>query len=76
MRTRYSDAQSKDRSKLGINRLLNNGAYLSAFPLHDGGYKEDPSSGPPNDRRVGAADDWTGLYAVRDTIFIRDVNIT
>ena len=54
MRTRYADASSEDRSKVGINRLLNNGAYLAAFPLHDGSYHEDPTSGKPNDRRVSA----------------------
>ncbi|XP_043246594.1 anoctamin-5-like isoform X2 [Amphibalanus amphitrite] len=53
MRTRYSDAQSKDRSKVGINRLLNNGAYLAAFPLHDGGYRDEATCGEPlNDRRL------------------------
>ncbi|XP_037087144.1 anoctamin-5-like isoform X2 [Pollicipes pollicipes] len=53
MRTKYTDsAHVNDRSKVGINRLLNNGAFVAAFPLHDGSYKEDDGSGTPNDRRL------------------------
>ncbi|XP_069684912.1 anoctamin-5 isoform X2 [Periplaneta americana] len=47
MRAKYDDSE-----KVGIRRLLNNGAYLAAFPLHEGSYKVDAPNGANLDRRL------------------------
>lgn len=38
--------------QVGIRRLLNNGTYLAAFPLHEGSYNKDKRNGINFDRRV------------------------
>lgn len=38
--------------QVGIRRLLNNGTYLAAFPLHEGSYSTDTQNGINLDRRV------------------------
>lgn len=45
-------AKFDDSDKVGIRRLLNNGAYLAAFPLHEGRFDTSHSSGVNFDRRV------------------------
>uniref|UniRef100_A0A0K8SKC7 Anoctamin n=2 Tax=Lygus hesperus TaxID=30085 RepID=A0A0K8SKC7_LYGHE len=47
MRTKFDEDQ-----KVGIRRLLNNGTYLSAFPLHEGSYDRDAANGVRFDRRL------------------------
>ncbi|XP_049855202.1 anoctamin-4-like [Schistocerca gregaria] len=47
MRTKYDESE-----KCGIRRLLNNKTYLAAFPLHEGKYAHDASSGYIFDRRL------------------------
>ena len=51
MRTPY-DPENPD--KMGINRLLNNGVYKAAFPLHDGKYDEYGYQGRMSDRQVSS----------------------
>ncbi|KAK2168869.1 hypothetical protein NP493_1213g00020 [Ridgeia piscesae] len=34
LRTKYAD----DKEKMGIDRMIKNGAYTAAYPLHDGSY--------------------------------------
>jgi len=38
--------------QLGIRRLLNNGTYLAAFPLHEGSHNPDTKNGVSLDREV------------------------
>lgn len=38
--------------QVGIRKLLSIGAYISAFPLHEGKYDEDTDFGFTYDRRV------------------------
>ncbi|CAB0010579.1 unnamed protein product [Nesidiocoris tenuis] len=47
MRTKFDEDQ-----KVGIRRLINNGTYLSAFPLHEGEYSRDAANGLRFDRRL------------------------
>ncbi|XP_033610717.1 anoctamin-4 isoform X5 [Cryptotermes secundus] len=47
MRAKYDDSE-----KVGIRRLLNNGTYLAAFPLHEGSYRKDSRNGINLDRRL------------------------
>ncbi|PSN52662.1 hypothetical protein C0J52_06028 [Blattella germanica] len=47
MRAKYDDSE-----KVGIRRLLNNGTYLAAFPLHEGSYNIDSPTGVNLDRRL------------------------
>lgn len=47
LRTKYDDGE-----KSGIRRLLNDGTYLSVFPLHEGRYDKPHPSGRILDRRV------------------------
>ena len=50
MRTRYDE---DDPDKVGIVRLLSNGAYKAAYPLHDGQpSQEDYRNGTLSSRRV------------------------
>ncbi|XP_073997753.1 anoctamin-4-like isoform X3 [Rhodnius prolixus] len=47
LRTKYDEEK-----KMGIRRLLNNGTYLSVFPLHEGDYERDAANGLVFDRRL------------------------
>lgn len=47
LRAKYDDGE-----KCGIRRLLNDGTYQSAFPLHEGRYDKPHPSGTILDRRV------------------------
>ncbi|CAH1390645.1 unnamed protein product [Nezara viridula] len=47
LRTKYDEDK-----KMGIRRLLNNGTYLSVFPLHEGSYEHDAADGVVFDRRL------------------------
>jgi hypothetical protein len=49
MRTRYDD---EDIDKVGIVRLLSNGVYKAAYPLHDGRAVKDDSTNKMCARRV------------------------
>jgi anoctamin-4 len=48
LRTRFEETEKF----VGIRRLLNDGTYLACFPLHEGRYDKDHSSGAIFDRRV------------------------
>ncbi|XKL65383.1 hypothetical protein PGB90_008803 [Kerria lacca] len=45
-------ARFSDENNIGIRKLLNNGTYLSAFPLHEGKHDEDTNLGFTYDRRI------------------------
>ncbi|KAJ9595499.1 hypothetical protein L9F63_013321, partial [Diploptera punctata] len=47
MRAKYDESE-----KVGIRRLLNNGTYLAAFPLHEGNYNLESPTGINMDRRL------------------------
>ncbi|XP_054290583.1 anoctamin-4-like [Macrosteles quadrilineatus] len=47
LRTKYDDG-----ARVGIRRLLNNGTYISAFPLHEGSHKHPSRNGFIYDRRL------------------------
>ncbi|XP_078664179.1 anoctamin-4-like isoform X6 [Branchiostoma floridae x Branchiostoma belcheri] len=58
-RCRYED----DKRKIGIKKMLNNGSYLAAYPLHDGPYKSEHSKlthGYKNDRHL-LFEEWARL---------------
>ncbi|XP_052889147.1 anoctamin-4 [Anopheles moucheti] len=50
MRTRFDETEKVNN--VGIRRLLNDGSYLACFPLHEGRYDKDHSSGALFDRRL------------------------
>uniref|UniRef100_A0A182PLU2 Anoctamin n=1 Tax=Anopheles epiroticus TaxID=199890 RepID=A0A182PLU2_9DIPT len=50
MRTRFDETEKVNN--VGIRRLLNDGTYLACFPLHEGRYDKDHSSGALFDRRL------------------------
>uniref|UniRef100_A0A182W3X2 Anoctamin n=1 Tax=Anopheles minimus TaxID=112268 RepID=A0A182W3X2_9DIPT len=50
MRTRFDETEKVNN--VGIRRLLNDGTYLACFPLHEGRYDKDHSSGSLFDRRL------------------------
>ncbi|ETN61810.1 hypothetical protein AND_006515 [Anopheles darlingi] len=50
MRTRFDETEKVNN--VGIRRLLNDGTYLACFPLHEGRYDRDHSSGALFDRRL------------------------
>uniref|UniRef100_A0A182U8K8 Anoctamin n=1 Tax=Anopheles melas TaxID=34690 RepID=A0A182U8K8_9DIPT len=50
MRTRFDETEKVNN--VGIRRLLNDGTYLACFPLHEGRYDKDHSSGAIFDRRL------------------------
>ncbi|XP_020601882.1 anoctamin-4-like isoform X1 [Orbicella faveolata] len=43
MRTQYGEK----RNQIGIGRLINNGTYTAAYPLHEGPYELEQSNDPP-----------------------------
>ncbi|XP_039298885.1 anoctamin-4 isoform X1 [Nilaparvata lugens] len=47
LRAKYDDDQ-----KAGIRKLLNNGTYITAFPLHEGSYNRDSPNGIVYDRKL------------------------
>ena len=49
MRTSYDD---DDSDKVGIIRLLSNGVFKDAYPLHDGRAMKDDQKGHHCSRRV------------------------
>ncbi|XP_078583555.1 anoctamin-4-like isoform X6 [Branchiostoma floridae x Branchiostoma japonicum] len=58
-RCRYED----DKRKIGIKKMLNNGSYSAAYPLHDGPYKSEHSKlthGYKNDRHL-LFEEWARL---------------
>ncbi|XP_058065687.1 anoctamin-4 [Anopheles bellator] len=50
MRTRFDETEKV--YNVGIRRLLNDGTYLACFPLHEGRYDRNHSSGALFDRRL------------------------
>ncbi|XP_058460055.1 anoctamin-4 isoform X2 [Malaya genurostris] len=50
MRTRFDETEKA--SNVGIRRLLNDGTYLACFPLHEGRYDKNHSTGSVFDRRL------------------------
>ncbi|XP_055534880.1 anoctamin-4 [Wyeomyia smithii] len=50
MRTRFDETEKA--SNVGIRRLLNDGTYLACFPLHEGRFERNHSSGKVFDRRL------------------------
>ncbi|XP_062555489.1 anoctamin-4 isoform X1 [Armigeres subalbatus] len=50
MRTRFDEAEKA--YNVGVKRLLNDGTYLACFPLHEGRYDRNHSSGAIFDRRL------------------------
>lgn len=50
MRARFDETEKVNN--VGIRRLLNDGTYLACFPLHEGRYDKDHSSGALFDRRL------------------------
>ncbi|XP_053674951.1 anoctamin-5 [Anopheles nili] len=50
MRTRFDETEKVNN--VGIRRLLNDGTYLACFPLHEGRYDTNHSSGAEFDRRL------------------------
>uniref|UniRef100_A0A182NDF6 Anoctamin n=1 Tax=Anopheles dirus TaxID=7168 RepID=A0A182NDF6_9DIPT len=50
MRTRFDETEKANN--VGIRRLLNDGTYLACFPLHEGRYDRNHSSGALFDRRL------------------------
>ncbi|KAL1116216.1 hypothetical protein AAG570_005711 [Ranatra chinensis] len=47
LRTKYDENR-----KMGVRRLLNNGTYISVFPLHEGGYDKASKTGFIYDRQL------------------------
>ncbi|XP_044738568.1 anoctamin-4 isoform X2 [Chrysoperla carnea] len=47
LRTKYDETD-----KVGVRRLLNDGAYLACFPLHEGAYNHPDSNGTILDRHL------------------------
>ncbi|XP_058829610.1 anoctamin-4 isoform X2 [Topomyia yanbarensis] len=50
MRTRFDETEKV--SNVGIRRLQNDGTYLACFPLHEGRFERNHSSGAVFDRRL------------------------
>ena len=50
LRTRFDETEKLNN--VGIRRLLNDGTYLACFPLHEGRYEKEHSTGSVFDRRV------------------------
>uniref|UniRef100_A0A8C6P2S4 Anoctamin n=1 Tax=Nothobranchius furzeri TaxID=105023 RepID=A0A8C6P2S4_NOTFU len=53
----YSEGR-KDREKTGIKRLLSNGTYTAAFPLHDGRYWKKARNSEPESERYNLYKHW------------------
>ena len=52
-RIRPDDKKIQDyRDKIGIKRLLSDGTFEAAYPLHEGSYEHEEPGQQPNDRRV------------------------
>jgi len=52
IRTRYDRSNSARKFRFGIDRLLANGSYSAAYPLHDGFHDPPNKEGELNDRQL------------------------
>ncbi|KAG9352682.1 hypothetical protein JZ751_021096 [Albula glossodonta] len=58
----YYREEHKDKDKKGIKRLLNNGTYISAFPLHDSRYWMKASNPKCESERYNLYNHWARFF--------------